>query len=93
MQLKSQVERDASNAYTDYIYKRRIVDLQESSLEQAKLNFDQTQEMFQLGRVTSIEFRTAQQNLLNVAAQYNDALYTAKVAEFYLLQLTGKLIQ
>ncbi|WP_430813165.1 TolC family protein [Carboxylicivirga sp. RSCT41] len=93
MQVKSQVERDASNAYTDYIYKRRIVDLQESSLEQARLNFEQTQEMFQLGRVTSIEFRTAQQNLLNVAAQYNDAQYTAKVAEFYLLQLTGKLIQ
>ncbi|MCU4157447.1 TolC family protein [Carboxylicivirga sp. A043] len=93
MQVKSQVERDASNAYTDYIYKRRIVDLQESSLEQARLNFEQTQEMFQLGRVTSIEFRTAQQNLLNVAAQYNDAQYTAKVAEFYLLQLTGQLIQ
>lgn len=93
MQVKSQVERDASNAYTDYVYKRRIVDLQESSLEQARLNFEQTQEMFQLGRVTSIEFRTAQQNLLNVAAQYNDAQYTAKVAEFYLLQLTGKLIE
>jgi len=92
-QVKSEIERDASNAYTDYIYKRRIVDLQESSLEQAKLNFEQTQEMFQLGRVTSIEFRTAQQNLLNVAAQYNDAQYTAKVAEFYLLQLTGELIQ
>ncbi|MCT4590833.1 MAG: TolC family protein [Carboxylicivirga sp.] len=93
LQVKSQVERDASNAYTDYIYKRRIVDLQESSLKQAKLNFEQTQEMFQLGRVTSIEFRTAQQNLLNVAAQYNDAQYTAKVAEFLLLQLTGQLIQ
>jgi len=92
-QVKSEIERDASNAYTDYIYKRRIVDLQESSLDQAKLNFEQTQEMFQLGRVTSIEFRTAQQNLLNVAAQYNDAQYTAKVAEFYLLQLTGELIQ
>jgi len=92
-QVKSEVERDASNAYTDYVYKRRIVELQESSLEQAQLNFDQTKEMFQLGRVTSIEFRTAQQNLLNVAAQYNDAQYNAKVAEFYLLQLTGQLIQ
>lgn len=92
-QVKSEVERDASNAYTDYVYKRRIVDLQESSLEQAKLNFEQTKEMFQLGRVTSIEFRTAQQNLLNVAAQFNDAQYNAKLAEFYLLQLTGQLIQ
>ncbi len=92
-QVRSEIERDASNAYTDYIYKRRIVELQKSSLEQARLNFEQTKEMFQLGRVTSIEFRTAQQNLLRVAANYNDVQYQAKTAEFYLLQLTGQLIQ
>ncbi len=92
-QVKSKVERDASNAFTDYIYKRRIVELQKSSLEQARLNFEQTKELFQLGRVTSIEFRTAQQNLLKVAANYNDAQFQAKTAEFYLLQLTGELIQ
>ncbi|WP_439184138.1 TolC family protein [Carboxylicivirga taeanensis] len=92
-QVKSEIERDASNAYTDYIYKRKIVELQKSSLEQARLNFGQTKELFQLGRVTSIEFRTAQQNLLRVAADYNDAQYQAKTAEFYLLQLTGQLIQ
>ena len=91
--VKSELERDASNAYTDYIYKRRMVDLQKSSMEQARLNFEKTREMFQLGRVSSIEFRTAQQNLLSVEAQYNDAQYNAKVAEFYLLQLTGELIQ
>ncbi|MBR8536016.1 TolC family protein [Carboxylicivirga sediminis] len=92
-QVKSEIERDASNAYTDYIYKRRIVELQKSSLEQARLNFEQTQELFQLGRVTSIEFRTAQQNLLKVAANYNDAQFQAKTAEFYLLQLSGQLVQ
>jgi outer membrane protein TolC len=92
-QLVSSVERDASNAYTDYAYKRKIVELQQSSLKQARLNFEQTQEMFQIGRVSSIEFRTAQQNLLSVAANYNDAKYKAKVAEFYLLQLTGDLLK
>lgn len=92
-QIQSELERDAANAYTDYDYKKRIADLQQSSLKQAKLNFDQTKEMFQLGRVTSIEFRTAQQNLLNVANNYNDALFKAKVAEYNLLQLTGTLIK
>ncbi|MCU4174789.1 TolC family protein [Carboxylicivirga sp. N1Y90] len=91
-QLQSELERDAANAYTDYVYKRRIVELQETSVEQAQLNFEQTQEMYQLGRVTAIEFRTAQQNLLDVAANFNNARFTAKVAEFYLLQLTGELI-
>ncbi len=92
LQLKSELERDATNAYTDYIYKRRIAELQETSVKQAQLNFEQTQEMYELGRVTSIEFRTAQQNLLDVAANFNDARFTAKVAEFYLMQLTGELI-
>jgi outer membrane protein TolC len=91
-QMASSVERDASNAYTDYAYKRRIVNLQESSLKQARLNFEQTKERFRIGRVNSIEFRTAQQNLLSVAANYNNAKYTAKVAEFYLLQLTGEIL-
>lgn len=91
-QLASSIERDASNAYTDYIYKRKIVDLHQSNLKQAELNFDKTVEMFKIGRVSSIEFRTAQQNLLSVAANYNDAKFNAKVAEFYLLQLTGKLL-
>ncbi|TLX75351.1 TolC family protein [Labilibacter sediminis] len=91
-QLKAQIERDAANAYTDYAYKKRIVVLQESSLEQARLNFEQTKEMFQLGRVTSIEFRTAQQNLLDVANNYNEARYNAKVAEYSLLRITGELI-
>jgi outer membrane protein TolC len=92
-QAKAELERDAANAFTDYAYKRRIAELQMSSLKQATLNFEQTKEMFQLGQVTSIEFRTAQENLLSVGNQYNDALFQAKVAEYNLLQLTGELIK
>ncbi|MFA9390955.1 MAG: TolC family protein [Prolixibacteraceae bacterium] len=91
-QMAANVERNASNAFTDYDYKRKIVDLQKRSLKQAQLNFEKTEELFQIGRVTSIEFRTAQQNLLSVAANYNDSKFKAKVAEFYLLQLTGELL-
>ena len=92
-QVQAQLERDASNAYTDYAYKIRIVELQERSLEQAELNFEQTKEMFKLGNATSIEFRTAQENMLNVANNYNDANFNAKIAEFNLLRITGELIK
>jgi outer membrane protein TolC len=92
-QLIAMMERDASNAYTDFVYKKRIVDLQQTSLVQAELNFEQTKEMFQLGRIGSIEFRTAQQNLLNVAINYNEARYKAKVAEYNLLRITGVLLK
>jgi outer membrane protein TolC len=93
LQLQSEMERDAANAFTDYDYKRRISQLQQSSLDRAKLNFEKTSELYQLGRATSLEFRTAQQNMLNVANQYNEALFLAKVAEFNLLKLSGKLIK
>ncbi|WP_430931614.1 TolC family protein [Saccharicrinis sp. 156] len=92
-QVKAELERDASNAYTDYAYKMRIVELQERSLEQAELNFEQTKEMFKLGNATSIEFRTAQENMLNVANNFNDANFNAKIAEFNLLRITGELIK
>ncbi|MCW3805437.1 TolC family protein [Plebeiibacterium marinum] len=92
-QIESQLERDASNAYTDFIYKKRIADLQQTSLTQAELNFDKTKEMFKLGNATSIEFRTAQQNMLNAANNYNNARFNAKIAEYNLLQITGELVQ
>ena len=65
--------------------------MQQRSVQQAQLNFEQTKERFNIGRVTSLEFRTAQNNLLSVAAEYNNARFNAKVAEFQILQLTGKL--
>lgn len=91
-QFESQLERDAVNAYIDYDYKRKIVNLQETSLKQAELNFETTKEMFALGKVNSIEFRTAQENLLTVANNYNAAQFDAKVAELNLLQLSGMLL-
>ncbi|WP_338397500.1 TolC family protein [Persicobacter psychrovividus] len=91
-QTEAQIERDIANAYTDYTYKKRIVELQRTSLKQARLNFESTKEMFALGRSTSIEFRTAQENLLNVANQFSDAQFQAKVSEFYLLQLSGLIL-
>lgn len=92
-QIKSELERDASNAHTDYIYKKQIVELQERSMTRAELNFEQTKEMFKLGSVTSIEFRTAQQNMLNAANNYNDARFNAKVSEYNLLRITGELVK
>ncbi|HCO83238.1 MAG TPA: transporter, partial [Arenibacter sp.] len=49
-------------------------------------------EQFQLGRITSIEFRQAQINLLNAQTNKNLAKYDAKLAELQLLQLTGQLL-
>lgn len=91
--FKAQLERDAENAYTDYDYKKRIVTLQESSLAQAEANFEHSKSLFDLGQINSVEFRAAQQNLIDVANKYNEALFSAKIAEYQLLQLMGDLLR
>ncbi len=91
--LEKQLQRDIANAYTDYDYKKRTVNLQEQSRERAKLNFERTQELYRLGQVNSIAFRTAQQNYLNVENAYNAARYAAKLSEIILLRTAGQLVK
>ncbi|WNH09068.1 TolC family protein [Thalassobellus suaedae] len=91
-QLVVSVERDFSNAWDDYQNKLRIFKLQEENINTSQNNFDRTLEKFKLGQVNSIEFRQAQLNLLNAELSRNRAKYLAKLAEFYLLQLSGELL-
>ncbi len=91
--LKAQLQNDIANAYTDYDYKKRNVNLLEKSRMRAKLNFERTQELFRLGQVSSIVFRTAQQNYLNSENAYNEACYSAKLSEIILLKTAGQLVK
>jgi len=86
------VDRDFNNAWEDYQNKLTIFRVQEDNILTSKNNFDRTQEKFQLGQVTSIEFRQAQLNLLNAELSRNQAKYQAKLAELFLLQLSGELL-
>ncbi|KXX68409.1 TolC family protein [Flammeovirga sp. SJP92] len=92
MQLTKELQRDVMNAWSDYDYKQRIANMEAKSMEQAELNFRQTKEQYELGQVTSIDFRTAQTNLQTAKNRLNDALYNAKVAEYSILQLSGDLL-
>ncbi len=91
--LKAQLQRDIANAYTDFDYKKRTITLQERSRARAKLNFERTQELYRLGQVNSIAFRTAQQNYLNAENAYNASRYAAKLSEIILLKTAGQLVK
>lgn len=91
-QLRLDVERNFNNAWDDYQNKLRIFQVQELNIETAKNNFTRTQEKFKLGQVTSIEFRQAQFNLLTTELSRNQAKYDAKLAEVFVLQLSGELL-
>ncbi len=91
-QVVLEVNRDIENAKE--IYKNRLVifQIQEQNVLTNQNNFERSKEQFQLGRITSIEFRQAQINLLNAQTNKNLAKYDAKLAELQLLQLTGQLL-
>ena len=91
-ELKLDVERNFNNAWDDYQNKLKIFQVQEDNIRTAKNNFSRTQEKFKLGQVTSIAFRQAQFNLLTSELSRNQAKYDAKLAEVFVLQLSGELL-
>ena len=90
--LKLDIERNFNNAWDDYQNKLEIFRVQENNIRTSKNNFQRTEEKFKLGQVTSIEFRQAQFNLLTSELSRNQAKYDAKLAEVFVLQLSGELL-
>lgn len=92
-QAELTLETQIQNAWTVYQTALFVMQAEAKNLQTNQLNFDRSQEQYQLGQITSIEFRTAQQNLLTASLSYNQAKYSAKNAELALLQLSGSLLQ
>ena len=91
-QLISQVQRDIANSLGNYRNKLFILKVQEENVETNLNNFNRSEEQYKLGRISSIEFRQAQINLLDARTSLNLAKYDAKLAEQQVLQLTGQLL-
>ena len=91
-QTRQQILGDIANALGDYENRLQVYDLQKQNVLTATDNFSRSNEQYKVGRITSIELRQAQINLLNAKTNRNFAKYTAKLAELQLLQLTGQLL-
>ena len=91
-QVELEVARDIQNALAIFENRLNIYKIQEQNVITNQNNFERSKEQFQLGRITSIEFRQAQINLLNAQTNKNLAKYDAKLSELQLLQLTGQLL-
>ena len=91
--LEKQVERDFINAWETYQNKLFILKTQERNLRTTQINFNRTEELNKVGRITSVEYRQAQLNLLNAEINKTFSKYDAKVAELKVLQLSGQLLE
>ena len=91
-QVLLEVDRDILNAVETYENRLEIFKIQEQAVITNQSNFERSREQFQLGRITSIQFRQAQIDLLNAQTVKNLAKYDAKLAEVQLLQLAGQIL-
>jgi outer membrane protein len=86
------LDRAVTSALEAYRNSLVVLNLEERSLEAAELNFRRTQELYQLGQVTTTQFREAQLNLIQARSDLSDAKYEAKLQEIALLRLSGRLL-
>ena len=91
-QTELEVDRDIQNAYGDYRNALFVLEVQQKNLQTNQDNFTRSRERYQLGQITSIEFRQAQLNLLRAEVAKSQAKYSAKLAELQLLQVSGQLL-
>ncbi|MEO1263451.1 MAG: TolC family protein [Bacteroidota bacterium] len=91
-QLEQELERDVRNAWEAYQNALFVLDVERQALATNQQNLERTQQLFEAGQVSSVEFRQAQLNQLNSTVSFNSAKYNAKVVELQLLQLSGRLL-
>lgn len=92
-ETKKQVERDLLNAFEIYQNSLYTLKMERRNLENAQVNFERSQEAYQMGQINATQFREAQLNLIRSKNRLNNARYDAKTAEVDLLQLSGRLLE
>ena len=91
-QTELEVDRDIKNAWGDYQNALYVLEVQQKNLQTNLDNFNRSRERYQLGQISSVDFRVAQLNLLNAVLDRSQAKYNAKLAELLLLQVSGELL-
>ena len=86
------LRKELKNAFQSHLNNLFILDAQNQNFETNKNNFERNLERYNVGQVSSIEFRRAQLNLLNSELSKNTAKYKAKISEAYFLKISGELI-
>jgi outer membrane protein TolC len=90
-QQKLSLTSQLSSLFASYQTNLELVKVEEKNLEIAIQNLDITLAKFKIGTITTIEFRTAQQNFVDASVRYSNAQYVTKLSEINLKELAGTL--
>ena len=87
------LQSDVKNNYQAYQNSLYVLKVQQKNLQPAQLNFNRTKELYELGQVTTTQFREAQLNLIRAKNNILSAKYDAKINEIQLRRLSGSLLE
>ena len=86
------LENQLAKFWAEYNTQKAIISNELINIEVSNENFLKSKELFNLGRVSSLDFRQAQLNLINIKLNLLNAQYNAKIAELQLKRFAGLLI-
>lgn len=90
-QQQTALQSQVNAAFESYSINLELIRLEQENLKIAEQNLDITRSKFRIGTIIPIEFRTAQQNLLDAKVRLSNALYQTKINEITLKELSGNL--
>ncbi|MBO6517972.1 MAG: TolC family protein [Bacteroidia bacterium] len=89
--IKLSLENQLSAFWLDYQTQKAVIATEEGNMEVSQENFSKSKELFQLGQITSLDFRQSQLNLMQTKLNLTNAMFDAKIAELQLIRFAGLL--
>ena len=83
---------ELNNLYQTHTNNLYIFEVQVKNLETNKINFERNLEKYNLGQLSSIQFRDAQLKLQRAELQKNSSKYNTKLSELALMKISGQII-
>lgn len=91
--LVHQLETSLSQAYRSYQNALRLMNLEKQNLAVSRENLDITRQTYELGELSSIEFRETQKNHVESENRWIESLFLVKINEIELMRLSGNLLK
>ncbi len=90
--IQLNLENQLATFWAEYTTQKAIIENEKINVEVSNQNFLKSKELFNLGKITSLDFRQAQLNLINTKLNLLNATYNAKIAELQLKRFAGYLV-
>lgn len=92
-QTELALESELKRIYLDYQNNLQLIELEKSNLQYAQENVAIARESYRIGRLSDLELREIQKNLVDAKVRLADAQFNAKLQETDLLRITGNLVK